>query len=171
MTKLVLPSTVTESDIGGIQVGQSATVLFAALTDANDPDGTTVTGTVSEVDLDSTVSSGVVSYGITISLTSPPSDLRLGQSGAATITTASKPNVLLLASNAITTVGPLKTVTVEQGNSTAVVRVTTGLTGNGTTEIESGLTAGQTVVLPSTTTTSTTTLLGGGGAGLVGGGR
>jgi hypothetical protein len=171
MTKLVLPGSVTESDIGGIHVGEGAAVLFAALTDANDPNGTTVNGTVTEVDLEATTSSGVVSYGLTISLTSPPSDLRLGQSGSATITTASKANVLMVTSNAITTVGPLKTVTVAQGSGTQIVRVTTGLTGNGETEIDSGLTAGETLVLPSTTSTSTLTLLGGGGGGLFGGGR
>ena len=100
-----MPASVTESDIANVKVGDAVAVLFAALTDADDPNGTTVQGTISEVDLTSTVSSSVVSYGVTISLTSPPADLRLGQSATATITTSSKQNVLRVASNAITTVG------------------------------------------------------------------
>ena len=71
--------------------------------------------------------------------------MRLGQSGTATITTSSKQNVLRVASNAITTVGPLKTATLVTGKTTQVVTVTTGLTGNGETEIDSGLKAGDVV--------------------------
>jgi hypothetical protein len=172
MTKLIVPASVTESDTANVKLGEAVSVLFAALTDANDPNGTTVQGTISQVDLTSTVTSSVVSYGVTISLTSPPSSLRLGQSATATITTASKQNVLRVASNAITTVGRLKTATVVNGTATSIVTVTTGMTGNGETEVDSGLKAGDVVALPSTTgTTNTFNLLGGGGGSLLGGGR
>jgi multidrug efflux pump subunit AcrA (membrane-fusion protein) len=171
MTKLVVPASVTEADIAAVKVGDAVAVVFAALTDANDPNGTTVAGTVSEVDLTSTVSSSVVSYGLTISLTSPPAALRLGQSATATITTSSKQNVLRVASNAITTVGRTKTATVITGKTTQVVTVTTGVTGNGETEIESGLKAGDVLAIPSTTTTTNTFNLLGGNGLLGGGGR
>ena len=173
MTKLIMPGTVTESDIANVKAGDAVTVVFAALTDADHPTGTTVQGTISSVDLTSTVSSSVVSYGVTISLTSPPATVRLGQSGTATITTSSKQNVVRVASNALTTVGRNKTATVVTGTTTQIVAVTTGLTGNGQTEIVSGLKAGDVVELPSTTSSSTNTLklLGGGGTGLLGGGR
>ena len=162
----------TEADIANVKVGEAVSVVFAALTDATDPNGTTVAGTISEVDLTSTVTSSVVSYGVTISLTSPPADLRLGQSGTATITTSSKQNVVRVASNALTTVGRLKTATLVDGKSTQIVTVTTGLTGNGETEVVSGLKAGDVVVIPSTTaTTNTFNLLGGGSGSLLGGGR
>ena len=172
MGKIVIPADVSEADIGAVKVGDAASIVFAALTDAADPDGTTVAGTVSEVDLTSTVSSSVVDYGVTISLTTVPATLRLGQSATVTITTASKSDVLELSSTAITTLGTRKTVTVENGKADSVVTVQTGLTGDGMTEITSGLTAGQTVVIPSTTTTSTASLLGGGAStSLLGGGR
>jgi multidrug efflux pump subunit AcrA (membrane-fusion protein) len=173
LTAIVIPASVTESDIGAVKVGDAASITFAALTDANDPNGTTVAGKVSEVDLTSTVTSSVVDYGVTISLSSVPSTLRLGQSATVTITTASKSNVLRLSSSAITTLGTRKSVTVQSGKTTSTVVVQTGVTGGGMTEITSGLTAGETVVLPSTTTTSTSSLLGGGaGTGsLLGGGR
>ena len=86
---------------------------------------------MTEVDQTSTVSSSVVSYGLTVTLTTVPANLRLGQTATMTITTASKTNVLRLSSSAITTVGPLKTVEVQDGKTTQRVTVTTGLTGNG----------------------------------------
>jgi len=171
LTKIVIPATVSESDIGSVKVGETASVTFSALTGATGTGGTTVAGTVSEVDQTSTVSSNVVSYGVTISLTSVPAGLRLGQSATIVITTASKTGVLRLSSSAITTLGASKTVTVQSadGKSTSVVTVSTGLTGNGVTEITSGLKAGQVVVIPSTTASSTSNLLGGSGGGLLGG--
>ena len=75
-----------------------------------------------------------------------------------------------IASTAITTVGRIKTVTVQQGTATQIVTITTGVTGNGETEITSGLTAGETVLLP-VATTSTLNLLGGNTGTLLGGGR
>jgi hypothetical protein len=172
MSKLIIPGSVTESDIANVKTGEAVSVVFAALTDTTHPNGTTVAGTISEVDLTSTVSSSVVSYGVTISLTSPPSTVRLGQSGTATITTSSKQGVLRVASNAITTVGPLKTATLVTGKTTQIVTVTTGVTGNGEIEIDSGLKAGDVLELPSSTgTTSTFNLLGGGSGSLLGGGR
>jgi multidrug efflux pump subunit AcrA (membrane-fusion protein) len=175
LSAIVIPASVSESDIGSVKVGDAASITFAALTDTDDPSGTTVAGKVSEVDLTSTVTSSVVDYGVTVTLSTVPATLRLGQSATVTITTASKSNVLRLPSSAITTLGTRKTVTVRNGTSTSVVAVQTGLTGDSTTEITSGLTAGQTVVIPSTTTTSTSSLLGGGAGGgtgsLLGGGR
>jgi macrolide-specific efflux system membrane fusion protein len=62
-------------------------------------------------------------------------------------------------------------VQTSNGKATSVVTVGTGLTGNGFTEVTSGLSAGETVVIPSTSTTSTSSLLGGaGGSGSLLGG-
>jgi len=172
MTNLIIAASVTESDIANVKTGDAVSVVFAALTSATNTTGTTVPGTISAVDLSSTVSSSVVSYGVTISLTSPPAALRLGQSGTATITTSSKQDVLRVSSSAITTSGRSKTVTLVVGSATQLVPVTTGLVGNGQTEIDSGLKAGDVVQIPTTTGTSNTfNLLGGGGSGLLGGGR
>jgi multidrug efflux pump subunit AcrA (membrane-fusion protein) len=77
-----------------------------------------------------------------------------------------------VASNAITTTGPVKTATIVNGKTTQIVTVTTGMTGNGETEVTSGLKAGDVVALPSTTSsTNTLNLLGGGTGTLLGGGR
>jgi multidrug efflux pump subunit AcrA (membrane-fusion protein) len=181
LTKIVVPTSVSEAEIGAIKVGDPATITFAALTSAAGEtasagvtvtaNGATVDGTVSAVDLTSTVSSSVVSYGVTVQLSTVPAGLRLGQSASVTITTASKSDVLRLSSSAITSVGNQKTVEVRDGQSVSVVTVTTGITGNGMTEIVSGVTEGETVIVPTTSSTSTSQLIRGGfGGGLGGGG-
>lgn len=173
---IVIPATVSESDIGSVKVGQAASVTFSALRGSGDTanaNGTTVAGKVTHVDLSSTVSNNVVSYAVQVRLNSVPAGVRLGQSANITITTGTAENVLRLTSGAITTRGGQKTVQVKNGTTVTTVSVTTGLTGNGTTEIRTGLSEGQTVVIPATTSNgSTGSLIGGGGppGGLLGGG-
>jgi uncharacterized membrane protein YgcG len=87
-------------------------------------------------------------------------------------------NTLELPSAAITTTGPISTVTVLANGVKKVTTVTTGLVGDSTTQIESGLKAGQVVVEPvasvaAASTTGTGTPSGGltgGGGGFPGGG-
>jgi multidrug efflux pump subunit AcrA (membrane-fusion protein) len=167
MTKLEIDTDFSESDIASLQVGQPAAVVFSALPSATSSAGTTVNGKVTAIDVTSTVTSNVVDYGVTIALVYPPADLRLGQTGSVTVTTAQKTNVLYALTTAITTTGVGKTVMVKDGATTKQVTVTTGVAGNSTTEILTGVTAGQTLVIPTTTTTSTT--FGGGGLTGVGG--
>jgi multidrug efflux pump subunit AcrA (membrane-fusion protein) len=155
MADLVIDTSVSESDVASVKVGQSASVVFSALTSAANPSGTTVTGKVTAIDPTSTVTSSVVTYGATVTLVKPPAGVRLGQTGTVTITTAHKTNVLYVSTTAITTTGVGKTVTLSSGGTTRSIRITTGVAGDSTTEVTSGLSAGQTVVLPTTTITST----------------
>ena len=168
MNQLQIKAFFSESDVNSIKAGQAASVLFSAVTNAANPNGTTVPGRVSAIDVTSTVSSNVVEYGVTVTLTNPPSTIRLGQTASVTVTTASKQNVVTVATNAITTTGPVKTVTVKDGGQTHIVVVQTGIAGGGQTEITSGLTDGQTVVLPTATGSSTTGGFPGGKGGLGG---
>ena len=87
--------------------------------------------------------------------------------------------MLVLPSAAITTNGTISTVQLLQNGKTTVTRVTTGLVGNSTTEIVSGLQAGDVVVEPTVTITASSTSstdgrrrrpFGGGGGGFGGGG-
>jgi membrane fusion protein, macrolide-specific efflux system len=162
MSDLVIDTSFSEADIASVKVGQSASIVFSALTSATNPGGTTLAGKVTAIDPTSTVTSSVVTYGATITLTKPPAAIRLGQTGTVTVTTANKANVLYVSTTAITTTGVSKTVQVQTGNTTRAVVVKTGVAGDTNTEVTSGLTLGQTVVLPTTTTTSTTN---GGGFG------
>jgi multidrug efflux pump subunit AcrA (membrane-fusion protein) len=159
-----------EADIAKITVGQSATITLPALT------STDVTGTVSAVAATSTVVSNVVTYDVTIALDSPPATVKVGMTADVSVVVQTATDVLELPSAAITTTGPLSTVTVLTNGVKKVTTVTTGLVGDSTTQIDSGVKAGQVVVEPvasvaaSTTGTGTTGLGGLTGGGLGGGG-
>lgn len=173
--QLQIKGAFSESDVSAVQPGQQASVVFPALTDADDPAGITATGTVTSVDLSSVVTNNVVTYGVMVSLSNPSPRIKLGETGNITVTTASQTGVLTVPTNAITSLGATKTVTVQNGTATQVVPVQVGIAGNGLTEITSGVSEGQKVVLPSATSSSTTsggfprTGGGGGGAGGIGG--
>jgi hypothetical protein len=126
------------------------------------------------------VTSNVVTYDVTVRLIKPPSSVRNGMTADASITVATKSNVLELPSAAITTTGAASTVSVLQNGNQTTARVTTGLVGTSTTEILSGIKAGDVIVEPTVsvsapTTSSPSSSLGGGGftggGGFPGGGR
>ena len=73
---------------------------------------------------------------------------------AVTITTGTAEDVLTVPSSAITTTGRASTVTVLQDGARRTVSVETGLAGNSTTEVRSGLSEGDVVVLSSTSSDS-----------------
>jgi multidrug efflux pump subunit AcrA (membrane-fusion protein) len=152
-------ATIAEADIGALKVGQDAEVTLSASDE-------TMTGTVSAVSPEGTTTSNVVQYPVTVSVTDPPAAARLGASVSVTITTGSAEDVLLLPTSAITTTGTRSTVTLVKNGVTTPTVIETGLEGSSTTEIKSGLAAGDVVQIPTTTTTTTTGIPGfGGGAG------
>jgi HlyD family secretion protein len=158
-----------EAEATSIAVGQPATVTLSALTN------TEVGGKVVAVSDVSTVVSNVVTYDETIALDNPPSSVKDGMTALVAVVVATADDVLEVPSAAITTAGALSTVTVKHGTSTQVVRVTLGLVGNSSTQITSGVTAGETLVEPtatvsSTAGTSTSTGRTGVGGGFGGGG-
>jgi multidrug efflux pump subunit AcrA (membrane-fusion protein) len=173
-THLVVVAAFAEADASKIAVKQPATVTLSALP------STTVPGTVTAVSPTATVTSNVVTYSITIALTTPPSDVKSGMTAQADVVVDSKTNVLELPTSAITTTGPVSTVTVVDNGKDRSQVVTVGLKGDSTTQILTGLTAGQVVVQPTATvSTSTGTGTGtgtgartgiGGGGGFGGGG-
>jgi hypothetical protein len=77
-------------------------------------------------------------------------------------------DVLQLPSAAITTVGSLSTVSLLENGKASTHVVTTGLVGTSTTQILSGLTAGQVVVEPTVTVSATGTASAGAGGTLGG---
>ena len=97
--------------------------------------------------------------------------VRLGESATVAVTTASADNALVVPTLAIATAGTRQTVTVQRNGTDTPVAVTTGITANGRTQVLTGLSDGDQIVLPSVTgTTDTSTqsprgLFGGGGLG------
>jgi HlyD family secretion protein len=172
--QLVVP--LSESEIGNVKVGQIATVTVEALS------GAKLAAHVSEVALLSTSSSGAVSYDVTFQLDQLADGIKLGMSATAEVVVKQAEGF-----NVPTSAITADSVTVERSGKQVRQRVVTGLAGNTSTIVLSGLKAGETVVLPAASTTSSSTSLtsklgsrlggagglggaGVGGAGLGGGG-
>jgi multidrug efflux pump subunit AcrA (membrane-fusion protein) len=160
-----------EADIAKMAPGETATITLPALP------ASSVTGTVTAVAPTSTVVSDVVTYDVTIALDNPPSTVKVGMTADVSVVVQTATDTLELPSAAITTTGPISTVTVDSNGVKKVTRVTTGLVGDSTTQIESGVKAGQVVVEPVASVAASTTgstglggLTGGGGFGGLGGG-
>jgi multidrug efflux pump subunit AcrA (membrane-fusion protein) len=173
--QLVVP--LSESEIGNVKDGQTATVTVEAL------NGAKLAAHVGEVALLSTSNSGVVSYDVTFQLDQLEAGLKVGMSATAEVVVKQAEGV-----NVPTSAISADSVTVERAGKQVRQRVVTGLAGNTSTIVLSGLKAGETVVLPAATTSSSSTsltsrlgsrtgglggaggLAGGGGGGFVGGG-
>ena len=165
LSTLEVTADVAEADASKIKVGQPASVSFSAT-------NITAAGTVSAIDVQDTVSNNVVEYGVTVRLNGHPTGIKLGQTASVTITTANKANTLRLTTSAITTVGRLHTVTVLRNGKNVTTSVQEGISGDSYTEILSGLSQGDVVVVPTNTSApSGFTFPGGGlGGGGLGGG-
>jgi multidrug efflux pump subunit AcrA (membrane-fusion protein) len=166
--KLDVVASFAEADATKLAVGQPATITLPALPQ------TEVAGRVISVASAPTVVNNVVTYAVTVALTNPPTNVKQGMTANASVVNQTRSNVLLLPTAAITTTGPVSTVELQQNGKTVVTRVTTGLVGNSSTEIVSGLKKGDVVVLPTVTiatggASTTTGPAGFGGAGGLGG--
>jgi hypothetical protein len=163
--QLVVP--LSESEISGVHVGQIATVTVEAL------EGRKFAAEVVSLPVLSTTSSGVVSYDVTFQLDQVEPALKPGMSATAEVVVKQAEGV-----NVPTSAISADSVTVERSGKQVRQRVVTGLAGNTSTIVLSGLKAGETVVLPAASTTSSSgasltsklgSRLGGGGLGGAGG--
>ncbi|HEY5285676.1 MAG TPA: HlyD family efflux transporter periplasmic adaptor subunit [Solirubrobacteraceae bacterium] len=165
LSSMQLVVALSESEIGNVRVGQIATVTVEAL------EGRKLAAHVSEVATLSTSSSGVVSYNVTFQLDQMEAGLKPGMSATAEVVVKQAEGV-----NVPSTAISADSVTVVRTGKDVRQRVVTGLAGNTSTIVSSGLKAGETVVLPAATSTSSSTSLTsrlsrlGGGSGGLGGG-
>ena len=163
--QLVVP--LSESEVTHVHVGQIATVTVEGL------EGRKFAARVVSIAVLSTSNSGVVSYNVTFQLDQVDPALKPGMSASAEIVVNQAEGV-----NVPTSAISGGSVTVVRNGKDERRRVVTGLAGNSSTIILSGLKAGEQVALPtssaSNSATSITSRLGkpGGGlpAGLGGGG-
>jgi HlyD family secretion protein len=168
-----------EVDAADVKIGQKATMTFDAISDL------TLTGHVSAVDTIGTVSSGVVSYGVTIAFDTQDERVKPGMSTTAAIVTNIKQDVLLVPNAAVKSNAGGNYVTIpspvasgatsgssENGVTVKQQAVTVGLADDNYTEIASGVAEGDTVVVKtatqaasktSTSSSALSRLLGGGG--------
>jgi multidrug efflux pump subunit AcrA (membrane-fusion protein) len=168
LSSMQLVAPLSESEIGNVKVGQTATVTVEAL------NGTKLAAHVAEVAILSTSNSGVVSYDVTFELDQMAAGLKPGMSATAEVVVKQAEGV-----NVPTSAISAGSVTVLHGSTRERRRVVTGLAGDSSMIVLSGLHAGEKVLLPSATGTSTGTsglssrlgrALGGGGLGGGGGG-
>lgn len=169
MGRLQIAGKFTEADVAKVKKGQSAAVTFDAIP------GAQASGKVTAIDQSATVTNNVVQYGVTVRLTDPPSGLRIGATGTVQVTTSRADNVLYAPTAAVRTVGGRSTVTVMQNGKPVVRAVQTGAQGDQGTEITSGVSEGDQLLIAPTGTTGFPSGrfpggLGGGGPIRVGGG-
>ncbi|PRX16291.1 macrolide-specific efflux system membrane fusion protein [Actinoplanes italicus] len=170
LTKLQITAAFSEADATELKAGQSATVVWNALQNAE------TTGEVVAVDptatgSDSSEQDSAVTYGVTVSLPNPPDGAKPGQTVTVSVVTGSVENAVMINSAAVTATGNRRTVVVVDGAGKQEVRpVQVGLEGDDATQITSGLASGERVVLPIGTTSTTTTNMRGGAGFAPGGG-
>jgi macrolide-specific efflux system membrane fusion protein len=154
VSSYIVTANIAEADIAKVTVGQAAAITFPALT------GTTATAKVTAISPTATSSNSVVTYATTITLDKIPDGLRLGQTAEVAITiSTSADDALYVPAAAITTANGTSTVKVVDAKTKKVVvtDVTLGVVGDDGTEIKTGLTAGETIVIGTVAATTTTT--------------
>ena len=147
-SKTTIALNVSEIDIAGVQVGQDATITFTALS------GKTYHGKVVGVGSTGTTTSNVTTFPVILEITDGGSEIRVGMAASSDITTQVKKDVLALPNQTIKTTDGVHTVTVIKGGKQQTVTVTVGLVLDTMTEITSGLSEGDEVVIPSTSSAS-----------------
>jgi HlyD family secretion protein len=159
-----------EVDMAKIKVGNPATMTFDAVDDL------TLTGKVVDIDTLGTVSSGVVTYDVKISLDAQDSQVKPGMSTSATIITETKTDVLAVPNAAVKSQNSVYYVQkLNSAGEPENYTVETGFSDDTYTEIISGISEGDSVVTQTVTSVTSGTsssktkssslnsLLGGGG--------
>jgi RND family efflux transporter MFP subunit len=137
----------SEADAIRVKVGQAASITL------DSDDSKTFTGKVLTVDTTQTVVANVTTYYAEVSLIGNSDGVKPGMSATVDVTVAAKSNVLSLPKSAITTVGSTNSVLISTGEAgkttTQPKTITVGLKGDDRTEIVSGLSEGDKVVVQS----------------------
>lgn len=151
-----------EADAARLAANQTATITFDAVANLSVP------AHVLAVASGATVISNVTNYYTTLVIDQLDPRLKAGMTANASVVVQQASNVLMLPNSAITRLGGLSFVNVlsKDGKTQTRQPVQTGAVGDQSTEIVSGLNAGDKVVLPQLKAPTTT----GGGRGLGGGG-
>ncbi len=135
---------IDELDIDGIEVGQTATIVFDAF------DTEEYKGTVEKISALGTNIDGVTTYTVTISVPGE-AKLKTAMSATATIITEEKSDVLLIPVDAIQTSDGKTYVTVVKGEDKETTEVTLGLVNNTEAEVTSGLSEGDVILITTET--------------------
>jgi HlyD family secretion protein len=152
LTKMQVVANVDEADIGKVKEGEKVTFTVDAYPDD------TFTGSVKQVRLLAVTNSNVVTYSVVIDAPNPELKLKPGLTASITAYTSSAENVLTIPSKALrfkpdtlpAEPGVSRVWVMEQGKIRPVT-VVAGITDETHTEIKSGLSAGQKVIIGTST--------------------
>jgi len=149
LSKLYIDLSVAETDIGRVEIGQEATIIFDALSNKE------YHGKVDSVDMVGDTSSDIVNFTVTVELTDHDEDVRPGMTAEVDIVTDHREHVLLIPNQAIRTEDGKKLVYVKgSGPDTTTVEITVGISSDAYSELLSGdLNEGDSVVLNPATDT------------------
>jgi multidrug efflux pump subunit AcrA (membrane-fusion protein) len=153
---------VSDALVNQISTGQQATVVPAGATEA-------VTGHVTSVAVEATVTSGVATFPVTVVLDGTNAALRSGMSASVNVIVNRAVGVLTVPTSAVQTTASGSTVQVLVNGAPQPRPVQVGASDSLRTEIVSGLNAGDQVVIA--TVSSTIPSSGNNGGGLFGNGR
>jgi RND family efflux transporter MFP subunit len=131
---------VNEVDIPNVKIGQKAEMTFSAI------DGLSVFGKVEKMDSLGTLTSGVVTFNVTISFDTLDPRIRPEMSVSASIITDAKQDVVMVSNSAVKTQNGNSYVQVLNNGSPQNKTVKVGSSNNTETEIVSGISAGDNVI-------------------------
>jgi HlyD family secretion protein len=133
-----------ETDAASVSVGAIAQVRVEALP------GRSLRGTVTRIDpIAKTSANNLVTYAVRVSLDDPPADLRTGMTATVDVTAAEAVGVLVVPQGAISTIDGRETVEILQPDGTTIMRtITTGVQGDTVTEVMTGVSVGDELVIP-----------------------
>jgi macrolide-specific efflux system membrane fusion protein len=161
-TAYEVTGTVSDAQVGEVADGQSATITPAGASQG-------LLGKVTAIAPSATVSSGVATFGVTVTVEDQSSALRPGSSASVSIIVNQAVHVLSVPSSAVHSSGAGSTVQVLESGRPVAVPVQVGAADPFRTQIISGLTAGQSVVI-AVITSQVPSSAGGGFGGFLGGG-
>jgi peptidoglycan hydrolase-like protein with peptidoglycan-binding domain len=168
---LVAQALISQADIANLKVGQKATLTIDGSI------GDAFTGTISSIDTQpassssAAGSSSTVQYTVKLAPHGLPAQARSGMTGTLAIILAERQNVLIVPTRAVSGTSTTTYVRIMSDGKPVLRQVTTGMTTSTSTEITSGLTAGEVVMTgtyssaAASTGTSTTDGSGLGGLG------
>lgn len=133
---------IDETDISQIKLGQDVDIKLDAYPDV------AIKAKVTDVAATATMVQGVVNYVVTVTLTPQQAPVKIGMTADANIIIAQKDNVLLVPNRAIRATGNHYVVNVQLApNQVKEMEIKPGLANDQETEVISGLTEGQVVVI------------------------
>jgi len=147
-TRYTISTVVNEVDINKIKVGDKVSITFDGIS------GATFNGNIIQADEYGTNNQGVINYNVFVSVDNGNSQIKPGMTANLTIETNVHPQVLSIINAAVRPYKGAKAVQIIKNGKLQYVPIKTGVKGLDRTEITSGVTEGEKVIIGNTTASS-----------------